>query len=319
MAVAALLPPPGLVLTNPVNMPLPSRPGANLALFALMSALWGASWIAIKAAASVAPPVFVSAVRFAAVALILSLMTRGIAKAFTGSWAGRVVLTGLLVNTGTSAFLFWGVAHVPSGMAGLVNLPLVAVFLYGLAILFGEERPTWRHALALLLGCLGLVVLLYGKADLGGHVMELWGTLAIVSATFCYCLGSILSRPLLATFSPFQLTAAHAIVGALGLALLAPVTGLPTSAELAALLQPAPLTGLAFLVLFSTIVGYTIYLRLVRDWGAPRAGLYAFTSPVIALLLGALAYGEPLGLREAAAAVLLLSAAGIAIRPFRRS
>ncbi len=285
----------------------------------VMSALWGTSWIAAKAAVTVSPPVFVSAVRYLLVALILVLMSPSALKAFAGTWAARVVLTGLLINSIASAFLFWGVAHVPSGMAGLINLPLVAVFLYGLAIVFGEEKPTWRHALALLLGCLGLVVLLYGKADLSGHLVELWGALAIVAATFSYCLGSVLARPLLATYSPLQLTTAHAIVGAVGLALLSPLIEPPTLAHLSALLAPAPVLGLAFLVLFGTIVAYTIYLRLVRDWGAPRAGLYAFVSPVVALFLGWLAYGEPLGLREAVAAVLLLAAAAIAIRPFRGS
>ena len=52
------------------------------------------------------------------------------------------------------------------------------------------------------------------------------------------------------------------------------------------LLAPGPIAGLLFLVIAGTFVAYIIYLQLVRDWGAPRAGLYAFVSPVIALLSG---------------------------------
>lgn len=284
-----------------------------------MAALWGTSWIAIKTAVTAAPPVFVSAVRYLIVGLLLACMTRGVLKAFAGTWITRVVLTGLLVNAFASGLLFWGVGHVPSGMAGLINLPLVVIFLYGLAIVFGEEAPTWRHGLALLLGCGGLLVLLWGKADMSGHVMELWGALAIVVATFSYCVGSIFSRPLLATFTPLQLTAAHAIVGAAGLFALAFLVEPPTMSQLRALLAPAPLAAMGFLVFLGTIVAYTIYLRLVRDWGAPRAGLYAFIAPVVALLLGYVTYGEPLGLREVFGAALLLTAAGIAINPFRRA
>lgn len=292
--------------------------GANLFLFLLMAALWGTSWISIKAVVTDAPPIFASAIRYTIVGLLLAAMTRGVMKAFTGTWALRVVLTGLLVNALASGLLFWGVEHVPSGMAGLINLPLVVVFLYGLAIVFGEETPTLRHGLALLLGCGGLLTLLWGKADISGHVMELWGALAIVAATFSYCLGSVFSRPLLATFTPFQLTAAHAIVGAAGLYALAFLFESPKLSEAQALLAPAPLAGMCFLIIFGTIVAYTIYLRLVRDWGAPRAGLYAFIAPVVALLLGYVTYGEPLGLREVLGAALMLTAAGIAIAPFRR-
>ena len=50
------------------------------------------------------------------------------------------------------------------------------------------------------------------------------------------------------------------------------------------------------MVFVGTFIAYTIFLRLVRDWGAPRAGLYSFVSPVVALILGAIVLGEPLDL-----------------------
>jgi len=52
---------------------------------------------------------------------------------------------------------------------------------------------------------------------------------------------------------------------------------------------------------------------LVRDWGAPRAGLYSFVSPVVALTLGAVVFGEPLTWREISGAAILLCAAWIAV------
>jgi drug/metabolite transporter (DMT)-like permease len=81
------------------------------------------------------------------------------------------------------------------------------------------------------------------------------------------------------------------------------------------LLAPAPLAGLLFLVIAGTFVAYTIYLRLVRDWGAPRAGLYAFVSPVIALLSGWAVFDEPVGWREMLATLILFGAASVALTP----
>lgn len=102
---------------------------------------------------------------------------------------------------------------------------------------------------------------------------------------------------------------------AAGLCIAAALLEAPTPATLAGLLAPGPLAGLLFLVVFGTFVAYTIYLRLVREWGAPRAGLYAFVSPVVALGLGAAVFDEPLGAREALGAALMLAAAAAAVRP----
>jgi drug/metabolite transporter (DMT)-like permease len=51
----------------------------------------------------------------------------------------------------------------------------------------------------------------------------------------------------------------------------------------------------------------------VRDWGAPRAGLYAFVSPIVALALGWLLFTEQVGWREITGATILLIAAALAL------
>jgi drug/metabolite transporter (DMT)-like permease len=113
--------------------------------------------------------------------------------------------------------------------------------------------------------------------------------------------------------TPIQLTAAQALVGAVGLAALSLLLEPVTPQTFAALLAPAPLAGLLFVIVGGTFVAYNIFLRLMREWGAPRAGLYSFVSPVVALVLGALIFGEPLTWREWAGAAIMLLAAAIAV------
>jgi hypothetical protein len=55
---------------------------------------------------------------------------------------------------------------------------------------------------------------------------------------------------------------------------------------LRALASPAPLAGLLFLVIFGTVAAYTIYLRLVRDWGAPHARSAGVTSSIVIWRIG---------------------------------
>jgi drug/metabolite transporter (DMT)-like permease len=284
----------------------------NHLLFLLMSLIWGVTWVATKAGLAVVPPVFFGAARYALVSIVLVAVVRDLRKVFAGR-ALRLIVTGTLVNTGTYAFIYWGMLFVASGVAGVVNMSTIPVFLFGFAIFLGQEKPSWRHAAALALGAIGLVILFSNKASFGGSAAELWGAAAVVAGSLTYCLGSVLGRPLLNELTPVQLTAAQALVGAAGLALLSLWLEPVTPRTFAALLAPAPLAGLLFVVVGGTFIAYTIFLRLMREWGAPRAGLYSFVSPVVALILGALVFGEPLTWREMTGAAIMLLAAAIAI------
>jgi drug/metabolite transporter (DMT)-like permease len=289
----------------------------NAAAFVLMTLIWGATWAAVKVGVAAVPPVFFAFLRYALVGAILAATVRGVAALPDRSLLGRVVITGLLINTGTYAFLFWGMQFIPSGVSGLVNLSLIPIGLFSLSIIVGDERASWRHAAALVLGTVGLVLLFSSKASLSGNAAELKGAAAIVIGTFCYCLGTVLSRPLLASITPMQLAGMQAIVGAVGL-FFASILFEPLSPEtLNAVIAPAPLAGLIFLVLLGTIVAYTIYLRLLRDWGTSKAGLYAFLSPIVALVLGWLLFGEAITWREIVGAGTLLIAAGLAFNTKR--
>jgi drug/metabolite transporter (DMT)-like permease len=285
---------------------------ANHLLFLLMSLIWGVTWIATKAGIAVVPPIFFGAVRYVLVSIVLVIAVRDVRKVFAGR-ALRLIVTGTLVNTATYAFIYWGMLFVASGVAGVINMSTIPVFLFGFAFLLGQEKPSWRHAAALALGALGLVILFSNKASFSGTAAELWGAAAVVAGSLTYCLGSVLGRPLLDELTPIQLTAAQSLVGAAGLAALSLLLEPVTPQTLQALLVPAPLAGLLFVVVAGTFVAYTIFLRLMREWGAPRAGLYSFVSPVVALLLGAIVFGEPLTWREMTGAAIMLLAAAIAV------
>jgi drug/metabolite transporter (DMT)-like permease len=291
----------------------------NHLLFLVMSLIWGMTWMAIKVALAAVPPIFFGAARYVLVSAVLLIALRGVLGLLTGKLAARVIFSGALVNVGTYALLYWGMQFAASGVAGVVNMSMTPMFLFGFAILLGQERAGWRHLLALVLGIAGLAILFSGRASFTGSEIELWAAAAIVGASASYSLGSVLSRPLLDQVSPFRLTAAQGVVAAIGMSVLSfalePISG----ATFSALMAPVPLAGLLFMVFAGTFVAYTIFLKLVRDWGAPRAGLYSFVSPVVALILGTIVLGEPLTWREVTGAGMMLVAAGIAIarRPSR--
>lgn len=291
-----------------------TRPTAtDGALFILMSLVWGSTWVASKIGIAAMPPIFFAALRFCLVAILVFASVRGTTELLRGPARYRVWVTGLLVNTATYALILSGMTQVASGVSGLVNLTVVVVGLYALALIIGDERPSWRLALALLLGLCGLVVLFFERIGIQNGEREIWGVVAIIAGSLSYCVGSVLSRPLLDTATPLQVTGAQALTGGCGLVALSiaiePI-GLTT---FAVLLELKPAASLAYMVIFGTFVAYTIYLRLMRNWGSVRAGLYAFVSPVVALVLGHIVFNEPLGWPQMVGAMLLLTAAAVAI------
>jgi EamA-like transporter family. len=102
------------------------------------------------------------------------------------------------------------------------------------------------------------------------------------------------------------------LIGGIGLAALSLVLEPLEASHLRALASWPTLPALLFLVAAGSLAGFTIYLRLLRDWGAFRAGLYAFVSPVIAVAVGVVALSERFGWAEGLGAVLMFGAAAIA-------
>ena len=143
---------------------------------------------------------------------------------------------------------------------------------------------------------------------------ELWGLAAIALGTLFYCVGAVLSRPIAATMPVLALAGWQTLVGGIGLAALSLALESIEARHFRALASWPTLPALAFLVVAGSLAGFTIYMRLLRDWGAFRAGLYAFVSPVIAVAVGVVALSEQFGVAEALGAVLMFGAAAIALR-----
>jgi drug/metabolite transporter (DMT)-like permease len=64
--------------------------------------------------------------------------------------------------------------------------------------------------------------------------------------------------------------------------------------------------ALAYLIVFGSIIGFTAYLWLIHHQSPTKVGTYAYVNPVVAVLLGYFAAGEPLGPRTVLGALCVL-------------
>jgi drug/metabolite transporter (DMT)-like permease len=284
-----------------------------------MSLIWGLTWIAIKIGVLATPPFFFGAARLLAAGALLMILARARGRRFSWrSLGARVVVAAILVNAAGYGFLFWGMQYVPSGLSAVVNLSLIPVGLFLIGVVLDEEDFSYRKSAAILLGVIGLTVLFTPRLLREGETAELWGMLAILAGTGSYCWGSVLSRPLLRELDAFTLNGLYGLIGGAGLAALSIFFEQVDGRTLEAFAAAPVVASWLFLAVGGSVVGFTIYLALIRDWGPTRAGLYAFVSPIVAVSVGVFLYAEPFGGFELSGSAIMLMAAGLAVREKKR-
>jgi drug/metabolite transporter (DMT)-like permease len=290
--------------------------------FLMLCVIWGSTWIGTKAVLQVVPPLLFAGTRFTAagVLLLLYVSTKDVAVRFRAKDGARVITVSLLMITLCYGPLFWGMQYIDSGTAAVLEMSLTPIALLCFALLFREETLDLKRILAIVLGVLGLIVL-FGPSTSNGNVSEpeafvgasLWGAFAVASAAFTYGYGSVLARPLLRSYPALFVAGITTLLG--GLVLLVTAIGFEPGA-LAALSGnwgTIAWVGWFFLVIFGSLIGYTTYMRLLRDIGASRAGSYAFVSPVIAVALGALFFSEQVTVFDVIGILVMLSGAYLAM------
>jgi drug/metabolite transporter (DMT)-like permease len=291
----------------------------NSILFAMMCLVWGLTFMPVKVGASHVPPVFLAAVRFWIAGVLMLVWAGRDAFRVPAAARWRLVGTALLVNTGNYAFLFWGTAQAPSGLSAIVNFATIPIYSLLASRVIEGQAISGRRIVAILVGMVGLGFLFATRAMGGlsaaqGNPLEAWGLAAVAFGTLLYCVGAVLSRRIAGTMPTLTLAGWQTLIGGAGLTVISLALEEVGPAQFRALAGWPVLPALATLVIGGSLIGFTIYLRLLRDWGAFHAGLYAFVSPVIAVTAGMVVLGEPFGWAEAAGAVLMFGAAAIALR-----
>jgi len=284
-----------------------------------MCLFWGSTWIALKLGVQVLPPVMFAGLRFLLAGAVLVAWVGISTRAWPLNLAAMraVTVPALLMIALNYGLLVWGLQHVSSGLAALLNLGTMPIAMLGWAIAFRQERATFRGVGALLLGVAGLALLFGPRIAaeptgwLEGDVIAGMGAI-IVGAT-AYALGTVLGRPRSAGLPVVALAAWQMLAGGIALAMVSLAFEPLGASAWRGLAQPAAWGSLLYLVVVGSLLGFTVYLWLLQRWPASRVANYAFISPIIAVALGWLIFDERITALEWAAAGLLLAGAYLSL------
>jgi drug/metabolite transporter (DMT)-like permease len=272
----------------------------------LVTLIWGLNSVAVKYALGEFLPLAFDGLRFAvSSALILAVLRLAEGRLeLPKADLGRVFLIGVLGNTLYQVGFAKGLALSSAGNVSFVLATVPAtVALLGRAMRL--ERLSGRGWLGIALamgGCALIVASGGGRISFGGATAR--GDLIVLAGTLGWSLYTILSRPLLARYSPLRLTAWTMAFGGAVLVLVSLPELWAQDWSRPGALAWGCLLGSAAL---SIVLCYVIWSWGLRQLGAARTAIYSNLTPLWTGLFGWLLMGETWGpARIAGGAVILL-------------
>lgn len=282
--------------------------------FAVLSVIWGFSFLLIKVGTEAYAPfqVALGRVFFGALALLtVLLIRREPLPRGRRTWL-HLTVAALLLNTAPFSLFAYAELSIPSSLAGICNAtsPLWGMALSLVAL--SEDRPTRRRFAGLGLGFLGVLTVLGAWQGFSG--IDTKGAALALLASLCYPIGWIYVRRTLASTpgSPVALTGAQLLVSTLQLgAVSALFTTAPGSFPLWPTLSVVALGALG------TGMALQMQYGLVTEIGPTTAQMVTYFIPVIATTAGVLLLDEQLHWNTPVGAAVVLAGAALS-QPRRR-
>jgi O-acetylserine/cysteine efflux transporter len=274
-----------------------------LALIVILA--WGVNFVVIKVGLHGVPPMLLGALRFALAAFPAVFFVKR--PKVPLRW---LLAYGLTISLGQFAFLFYGMyVGMPAGLASLV-LQAQAFFTLIFAAMFLGERIRPASLAGLAIAACGLALI----GMQGGHAMTFAGFMFTLAAAAMWALGNVVTKRM----GPVDLVSL-VVWGSLIPPL--PFLGLSLvfegPARIEASLASIPMLSvfaIAYLAFVATLVGYSLWGKLLARYPASQVAPFSLLVPVIGLVSAALLLGEGLTPMQIAGAALVM--AGLMVNVF---
>ncbi len=281
------------------------------AAFASIYIIWGSTYLAIRYAIQTIPPFLMGATRFLISGALLYAWARyrGAKRPTRLHWRNAVIAGGFLLLGGNGAVM-WAEQVVPSGLTAL----LVSILPFWLVIIEWvrppRRRPNGAVLIGLILGFIGIVVLV-GPGNVGGqgNVSPLGATVLILGS-LSWAIGSFWSRDAQLPESGMLTTGMEMLGGGALLIIVGALAREFSSFDIHAV-SSASVSGLVYLIVFGSLLGFTSYIWLLDKVSPARLGTYAYVNPIVAVLLGWAIAGEVLSVRTGVAAAIVICAVAL--------
>ncbi len=287
------------------------RPGPTLLALLALYGCWGASVPAMKLMVATAPPLAAAGAVFLLGGLVLALAAARRGARPTAAQVRGAALAGAVMLVGGQGLATVALTRLTTSLVAMLEatIPLWMVIISRMS----GTRIARGSAVRVLIGFAGIaaVIATAPRSAIGGSP---WAVGACCIAPVLWALGSLLqARRDALPVDPVAAGAVQLIAGGLALLALAAVAGQLSPHAWAHLTGESIAAGAALLVLDS-LAGFSLYTQLLRSAPAPLVSTYAYVTPLVAILIGTVAFGDSLWWGAAAGGVLVIATIALEIR-----
>ena len=251
--------------------------------------LWGMNFVVIKIGLKGIPPFLMGALRFMLVAFPAILFLPRPKVPFK-----LLVAYALTISLGQFAFLFSAMAvGMPAGLASLV-LQAQAFFTVGLsAIVFGDKLRA-SNLIGMLIASAGLILLGSASIASSGSQVSLLGFVLTICAAFSWASGNVINKKIGPT-AVLSLVSWSALIPIIPFALLSLIfEGPDVIAHSLSNMSLSFALTIVYLALAATLIGYTLWGRLLSSLPTHMVAPLTLMVPVIGLTAAWILLGEAL-------------------------
>jgi drug/metabolite transporter (DMT)-like permease len=275
--------------------------------------IWGSTYLAIRFTVETAPPFLSAAARFIVSGAFLYLWRRAAGDtAPTPREFRNAAIIGIFLIVGGNGGVVWAAQFIPSSLSALLvaTVPLWMILIN--ASRPGGDQPSRRELTGILVGFCG-TVLLIGWTTNGATPANLYGAMAVVTASLFWAIGSIYGKAAELPASSLVTTGVEMLAGGIVQIGVALCFGELESFSVDAI-SPRSALAWTYLTVIGT-VAFVAYAWLLRVAPIPLVATYSYVNPLVAILLGYFLGKEIITPRLLLAAALIIGSVALVSTP----
>lgn len=264
--------------------------GLPIVALCWVSFFWGTTWIASKEGVKHMPALQLAAIRqFIGGTLYISFfLFKKIPWPKGKQWKSIFILSILnfVLSNGLST---WGVKYISSGLGAIIGaiVPLWIVII----TLFRGEKLARLGVFGLVISFGGVCVIFYDHLSDFINPDFRFGIFISIISTLTWAFGSLYTKKKAASFNPYFSLGLQMFISSIFLFAFTGATGI--SVPLSSI--PAiSWWSIAYLVVFGSVLTFIAFIYALQHLPAEITSIYAYINPIIAVILGAIIFGETL-------------------------
>jgi drug/metabolite transporter (DMT)-like permease len=267
-----------------------------------VSFFWGTTWIASKEGVKHMPPMQLVAIR----QFLGGILYVGYFLFKKTPWPKRhqwktILILSLLNFVLSNGLSTWGVKYISSGLGAILG----AIFPIWIVIIsyFRGEKLNSKAVIGIIICFSGVCIIFYEHLKDFLDPNFSFGIFLSIIATLTWAFGTLYTKKKAASFNPYFSLGLQMLISSLSLFTVIGATG-----------STIPLTeipsnswwSIAYLVIIGSVLTFIAFIYALQKLPAEINSIYAYINPVVAVILGAIMFGEPVTLHIAFGGFIVL-------------